>query len=179
MIRAAYEKITWRAVAVGWAVAILTGIVFNLVFRVAHRFLFDGAPLQFADTAALVTISLISGFLAHSAGGYAAGRSSGSRGGLNGAMVAVLGTAAVVAAFIVAAAIALATAGALFVGGVSLPPALSGTGGGLLIVLLALFVFNLLGGYLGGKLGELEIGLLRSSRKAPSERADTSSEEER
>ncbi len=163
----------------GWAAAILTGIAFNLVFRVAHRWLFDGASLEFADTPALVTISLISGFLAHSVGGYAAGRGSRSWGGLNGAMVAVLGTAAVIAAFVIVAAIALATAGALFTGGVSLPPALTGSGGGLLLALLALFIFNLLGGYLGGKLGELEIGLLRGSGGTPPDKADAASEEER
>lgn len=179
MIRAASGRIIWRAVATGWAAAILTGVVFNLVFRVAHRFLFDGAPLQFADTPALITISLISGFLAHSVGGYAAGRSSRSWGGLNGAMVAVLGTAAVIAAFVIVAAIALATAGALFAGGISLPPALAGLGGGLLLVLLALFVLNLLGGYVGGKLGELEIGLLRRSNEPPSQEAGTGNEQER
>lgn len=179
MIRAAYEKIIWRAVAAGWAVAILTGIVFNLVFRGAHRFLFDGASLEFADTTALVIISLISGFLAHSVGGYAAGRGSRSWGGLNGAMVAVLGTAAVLAAFFVVAAIALATAGALFAGGLSLPPALAGLGGGLLIALLALFIFNLLGGYLGGKLGELEIGLLRGSGRTHPDETGAAGKEER
>lgn len=163
----------------GWTAAILTGVVFNLVFRAAHRWLFDGASLEFADTTALVTISLVSGFLAHSVGGYVTGRGSRSWGGLNGAMVAVLGTAAVVAAFVIVAAIALATAGALFTGGVSLPPALAGFGGGLLLALLALFVFNLLGGYLGGKLGELEIGLLRRSNEPPSQQAGTGNEQER
>lgn len=160
----------------GWAAAILTGIVFNLVFRAAHRWLFDGGSLELADTPALVSISLISGFLAHSVGGYATGRRARTWGGLNGAMVAVLGTAAVIAALVLVAAIALATAGAVFPGNLSLPPSTSGIGG-ILLALLSLFVFNLLGGYLGGKLGELEIGLLRRSREAPPGGADTSAEE--
>lgn len=179
MIGAARERIRWRAVVLGWAAAILTGIAFNLVFRAAHHWLFDGSSLEFADTTALVTISLISGFLAHSVGGYAAGRRARTWGGLNGAMVAVLGTAAVIAAFVIVAAIALATAGALFAGGLSLPPALEGLGGGLLLALLALLIFNLLGGYLGGKLGELEIGLLRGSGEAPPHETDAAGEEER
>jgi len=151
------ERVRWGAVVAGWAVAILTGIVFNLMFRAAHYGLFGGESLTLSDTAALVTISMISGFLAHSAGGYAAGHRARESGGLNGAMVAVLGTAAVVAAFVVVAAIALATAGALFgAGGPAAPVSLTGElVGRLAITALILFLVNLTGGYLGGKLGEI------------------------
>lgn len=178
MIQAARERIAWRAVVLGWIAAILSGIAFNLLFRAAHRWLFGGESLEFADTTALVTISLISGFLAHSVGGYAAGRRAGSWGGLNGAMVAVLGTAAVLAAAVVVATIALATAGAVFTGGVSLPPAVGRLGSSLLVALLALFVLNLGGGYLGGKLGELEVGLVRRASGTTSGEAGSSPEEE-
>lgn len=151
------ERVSWRAVVLGWGVAILTGIVFNLVFRVAHYGLFGGESLTLSDTAALVTISMISGFLAHCAGGYAAGHRARASGGLNGALVAVLGTVAVVAAFVVVVAIVLATAGALFAEGSPEPPvSLSAElAGRLAVTALILFLVNLTGGYLGGKLGEI------------------------
>lgn len=156
-LRKYIDRVNWGAVVFGWAVAILTGIVFNLLFRAAHYGLFGGESLTLSDATALVTISMISGFLAHSAGGYAAGYRSRVSGGLNGAMVAVLGTAAVVAAFVIVGAIALATAGALFgEGGPAAPVSLAGE----LVLRLAvtaliLFLVNLTGGYLGGKLGEI------------------------
>lgn len=148
------KRIRWRAVIFGWVSAILAGIFFNLIFRAAHYGLFGGESLEFSDTTALVAISMISGFLAHSVGGYVAGRRAGVSGGLNGAMVAVLGTAAIVAAFVLIAAVALATAGAVFAeGGVA-----SLTGGmvwRLAVAALILFLVNLAGGFLGGKLGSL------------------------
>jgi hypothetical protein len=158
------QNVVWKFVVFGWVAAIVVGIVLNLIFRAANRWLFDAGPLGLEDTAALVTISLISGLLAHSVGGYVAGRGARYRGGLNGAMVALLGTAAVIAAVVVVAAIALATAGAVFAGDASLSVPRGGLGG-VLITLLVLFLVNLLGGYLGGKLGELEVGLVRPSRK--------------
>lgn len=152
-------RVSWRAVIAGWAVAILTGIVFNLAFRAAHYGLFGGESLTLSDTTALVTISMISGFLAHSAGGYAAGSRARASGGLNGAMVAVLGTVAVVAAFVIVAAIFLATAGALFAEGS--PEPLVGLSaelvGRLAVTALILFFVNLTGVYLGGKLGEVSL----------------------
>lgn len=166
MIRIVQTRVVWKAVILGWGAAIIAGIVLNLIFRAANYWLFDAGPLGLADTTALVTISLISGFLAHSVGGYVAGRGSRSWGGLSGAMVAVLGAIAVIAAVFVVAAIALATAGAVFAGGVSLPAPRGGLGG-VLIALLVLFLVNLCGGYLGGKLGELEGGTVRTSRRSP------------
>lgn len=160
MLRKTVERVRWQAVFVGWGVAILAGIAINLIFRAAHYGLFGGESLTLSDTTALVTISLISGFLAHSVGGYAAGYRARTSGGLNGAMVAVLGTAAVVAAFVVVAAILLATAGALFAEGSPDPPVTltGGLAGRLTITALILFLVNLTGGYLGGKLGELVPG---------------------
>ncbi|MDN5697517.1 MAG: hypothetical protein L0G70_06010 [Rubrobacter sp.] len=167
MIRTMQTRVVWRAVVFGWGAAIVAGIVLNVVFRGANRWVFGAGTLRLEDTAALVTISLISGLLAHSVGGYVAGRGSRSWGGLNGAMVAVLGTAAVIAAVIVVAAIALATAGAVFAGDVAFSVPRGGLGG-ILIALITLFLTNLLGGYLGGKLGELEVGLVGTSRGSPS-----------
>ena len=166
MIQSLKTSVSWKAVLLGWAAAVVTGIVLNLMFRAANYWVFDAGPLGLRDTAALVTISLIVGFLAHGVGGYLAGRIARYRGGLNGAMVAVLGTVAVIAAVIMVAAIVLATAGALFSGGVPLTMPRGGVGG-ILIALVALFLANLLGGYLGGELGEFEVGLGRPSGKPP------------
>lgn len=168
MIRTLSEKVRWRAVLVGWAVAIVTGIVVNILFEVAHIWLFGGAPLdRITLTTALVSIALVAGFLAHFVGGYVAGRKARAAGGLNGAMTAVLGLVAVVAAVIVVAAIVVATAGAVLVaGGISLPTLTPGLAGSVLLALLALFAVNLAGAFFGGKLGEWEAGFLRSSRGA-------------
>lgn len=72
-------------------------------------------------------------------------------------MVAVLGTAAVVGAVVIVAAIALATAGALFgADGPAAPVSLTGElVARLAVTALILFLVNLTGGYLGGKLGEI------------------------
>ncbi len=76
------RRVNWRAVAWGWAVAIVTGIVLNLLFEAAHILLFSVEALDAASpTTAVVTISLISGFLAHFAGGYTAGRRARTGGG--------------------------------------------------------------------------------------------------
>lgn len=168
MIQAVKENVRWRAVILGWAVAIVTGIVINLLFEAAHVWLFGGNPLDLTGlTAAVVAISLVSGFLAHFAGGYVAGRRARAFGGLNGVMVAVLGFVFVVAAVVIVSAIVVATAGVVLAGGgIPLPPVTLGFVGSALLAGLALFVFNLLGGYLGGKLGEWEAGFVHSSRGA-------------
>ncbi|TCJ16857.1 hypothetical protein E0L93_09080 [Rubrobacter taiwanensis] len=148
-------NIRWKAVVSGWIVAILTGIVVNAAFWIAHRWLFVGTPPEY-DTTALITISLISGFLAHFVGGYVAGRKSGVAGGLNGAMVALLGTAALVFSVVLIPAIIIATAGAILVGGIEVPAVTDEFARGLLLTLLALFLLNLAGGFSGGRLGEWE-----------------------
>lgn len=73
MFRELSEKIRWRAVIWGWVIAIVTGIMLNLLFEAAHILLFSGEVLDTENlTTAVVTISLLSGFLAHFAGGYVA-----------------------------------------------------------------------------------------------------------
>ena len=42
MFRGVSEKTSWRAVVIGWAVAIATGVVLNLLFEAAHILLFGG-----------------------------------------------------------------------------------------------------------------------------------------
>lgn len=160
MFRELSEKIRWRAVIWGWAIAIATGLVLNLVFEAAHILLFSGEVLNAANlTTAVVTISLLSGFLAHFTGGYVAGRRAQTDGGLHGAAVAVLGFIFVVVALVVVGAIVGATAGIVLVESeLSLPTLTFGFAGGALLASLALLVFNLVGGFFGGVLGEWEIG---------------------
>jgi hypothetical protein len=169
MFRSLSEKTNWRAVILGWAVAIATGIVLNLLFEAAHVLLFGGEALDAANlTTAVVTISLISGFLAHFAGGYVAGRRARVFGGLHGMMVAVLGFVFVVVAVAVVSAILIATAGIVLIErGIPFPAMTLGFAGGALLASLALLIFNLLGGFFGGKLGEWERGPVGTSGGAP------------
>lgn len=154
------EKIRWKAVIWGWAIAIVTGLVLNFIFEAAHILLFGGDLLDAENlTAAVVTISLLSGFLAHFAGGYVAGRRARSDGGLQGLMVAILGFLFVVVAVVIVSAIAVATAGIVLVErGVPFPSLTLGFAGGALLASAALLVLNVLGGFFGGVLGEWEIG---------------------
>ncbi len=99
--------------------------------------------------ATVVVSSLISGFLAYLLGGFVAGRSAGSSGGLNGAMTAVFG---LMLGLVVGAALAIF--GATFAGGVAMPPANFGLARDVVLIGLLLFLVNLFGGYVGGKLGE-------------------------
>jgi hypothetical protein len=165
MFRSVTEKTNWRAVVLGWAVAIAAGIVLNLLFEAAHVLLFGGGALNAANlSTGVVVISLLSGFLAHFAGGYVAGRRARASGGLHGVMVAILGFCFVVVAVAVVAAILLATAGIVLVeGGIPLPSVTLGFAGGALLASLALLALNLLGGFFGGKLGEWERGPVSTS----------------
>jgi hypothetical protein len=165
MFRSVSEKVNWRAVILGWAVAIVAGIVLNLLFEAAHILLFGGEALNAANlTTVVVTISLISGFLAHFAGGYVAGRRARVSGGLHGVMVAILGFVFVVVAVAIVSAILVATAGIVLIeGGLPLPSVTLGFAGGALLASLALLILNLLGGLFGGKLGEWETGPVSTS----------------
>ncbi len=111
------------------------------------------APVERAESAtAAVILSLLTGFLAYLLGGYFAGRRAGASGGLNGAMTAVFGLVVGIVVAIVWIVFSLIVAG-----GETLPAAPVGLGqiaGGAFLAGLILFVVNLLGGYLGGKLGE-------------------------
>ena len=140
--------IKWGAVALGWVVAVIAGIVFNFLLRIVVG-LFVEFPLEPTElTVAVVVISLLSGFLAYLIGGYAAGRSARVSGGLNGAMTAIFG---VIVGIILA--IILAIFNVVFTGGVALPPVNFGLAGAAVLAGLVLFLVNLLGGYIGGKLG--------------------------
>src|SRR3712207_7495545 len=93
-----------------------------------------------------------SGFPAHFAGGYVAGRRARASGGLQGVMVALLGFVFVVAALVIVSAIVVATAGVVLVErGVPFPALTLGLAGGALLASLALLALNVLGGFFGGK----------------------------
>ena len=141
--------IKWGAVALGWIVAVVAGVVFSFLLRLVVGLVIE-FPLDPSElTAAVVVTSLLSGFLAYLVGGFTAGRSARTSGGINGAMTAVFG---VIVGIVVS--IVLLIFGAIFAGAVAVPPVNFGMAGGALLAGLILFVVNLVGGYLGGLLGE-------------------------
>lgn len=144
--------IHWGAVVLGWVVAVLAGVVISLVLQGLYALVAE-APVegQGAATATLL-ISLLTGFLAYLAGGYVAGRRAGASGGLNGAMAAIFGIIVGIVLAIILVVLSL-----MVFGGEQLPTApvgFGGAAGGTFLAGLTLLVINLLGGYLGGRLGE-------------------------
>ncbi len=149
MKNAGGRKVRWGAAALGWIVASAAGVLVSPVVRYLYG-LASQPPVDRGEfTATIVAVSIISGFVAYLLGGYVAGKVAGASGGLNGAMTAVLG-------LVVGLALAsvLALFGVLFSEGVAMPPAGFGFAGVALLAGLLLFGVNLLGGYVGGKLGE-------------------------
>ncbi len=141
--------IHWQAVASGWAMAALTGFVLSFILRLLHG-LFADPPLERGElTATVVAISLVAGFLSYVVGGYVAARMARYSGGKHGVLTAVFG---LVIGLILS--IVLALLGIVFTGGVAVPPASFGLAGSTLVAGLVLFLVNLLGGFVGGKLGE-------------------------
>jgi hypothetical protein len=118
-------------------------------FRFLYGLIVEPPAERGEFTATIVAVSLVSGFVAYLLGGYVAGRVAGTSGGLNGAMAAVLGLAVGLVLTTV-----LAAFGVLFSEGVIVPPAGFGFAGAALLAGLLLFLANLMGGYVGGKLGE-------------------------
>ncbi|ABG03636.1 hypothetical protein Rxyl_0666 [Rubrobacter xylanophilus DSM 9941] len=140
--------IRWGAVALGWLVAVLAGIVISPALRLLYGAAI-GPELDRGElTAGLVAVSMGSGFLAYLVGGYAAARMAGGAGGTHGALTAVYGLVVGVVLGVV-----LGLLGLVFVEGVALPPATFGLAGEALVAGLVLFVVNLVGGYAGGRLG--------------------------
>lgn len=143
------EGIRWDAVLLGWAAALVGGIVISLVLRALYK-LATGFPVERGEvTLSVVTVSLISGFTTHLICGCVVGRRTRRFGGLNGAMTAVFGLL-----LGLMLAIVLTALGTVFPEGVAVPHACFGLAGEALPAGTALFSFNLFGGYLGGKLGE-------------------------
>jgi hypothetical protein len=150
----------WEAVASGWAIAVLAATVIKLILMLLYGG-FAAPPVEYEGlTATVVVISIISGFLSYLIGGYVAAKIARDSGGKHGALTAVFGL------FIgITTAITLASLGAVFAKGVTappagfgfadvIPPASFGFASPALIAGSILFLTNLFGGFVGGKLGE-------------------------
>ena len=149
-------SIRWGGVAIGWLVALLAGLLLSPSVRGLYDVL-SGSPVPTEKfTAGLVIVSLLSGFLAYLLGGYVAGRFARRAGGANGAMTAVLGAAM---------GAALGSLGVASSGGIWVATLSRGSAGLVLAVVVVLFLADLFGGYVGGKLGESpESGIQRTQK---------------
>lgn len=140
--------IRWNAVMLGWAAALLLGVILTPLLRLLYR---AAAPLTegVEVTAGSVVVALTAGFASYVVGGYLAARMARHSGGVHGLLTAVFGLV-----LGVALALLLAGFGVIFTEGVALPPVGFGVGSAGLIAGLILFAINLMGGYVGGKLGD-------------------------
>jgi len=144
----------WGAVALGWLVAAVVGGVITPLLRLLYG-AFAEPPIERGElTLAAVALSIVSGFLSFLIGGFIAARLAGHAGGRHGALTAVFG--AIVG--IVTALLLALFFGAVFAEGVAMPPASFGLAGAALLSGFVLFLANLFGGYVGGKLGESSAG---------------------
>ncbi len=134
----------WGSIALGWLVAVLTGVMVGPILTALFG-LTPRPPGEHGEFTAAVVVFLVSGFLVYLVGGYVAARLAGYPGGLTGAMTAVFG---------IIVGVILAVLGATFALGVALPPVIFGPGVGAWMAGLVPFLVNLFGGYVGGKLGE-------------------------
>ena len=140
----------WGAVALGWAVAVLAGIVISASLRSLYGLLAGPEVERGSLTAAVVVVSLAAGFLSYLLGGFfVAARAARRSGRKHGALTAFAGPSAGVVLVLV-----LVPFGAVFAEGVALPPACFGLGGAAVLAGLALFLSNLFGGFVGGTMGE-------------------------
>ena len=139
----------WGAVALGWAVAVVGGIVTSTSLRSLYGLLAGPEVERGSFTAAVVVVSLVAGFLSYLAGGYVAARSARRSGRRHGALAAFAGLSAGIVL-----ALVLTPFGVVFAEGVALPPACFGLEGDALLAGLALFLTNLFGGFVGGTMGE-------------------------
>jgi tetrahydromethanopterin S-methyltransferase subunit F len=150
MDRSREGGLQWGPIALGWVVAVVAGIIIGFIVGGLYN-LVAAEPVQRAEPGgASFILSLITGFLAYLIGGYVAGRMVRASGGLNGAMTAVFGLIVGIVVAIILVLLSL-----LFTGG-EMPRAPVGLGaaGGYFLGGLILFLINLVGGYLGGELGE-------------------------
>ncbi len=144
--------IRWGAVVFGWAVAVAVGLLTHIIFRQIYGLLAE-PPVEAGElTATAVVLSGVSGFLSYLVGGYAAAKRARRSGGRHGALTAVFGlVAGVVLAMI------LMLFGAVLGEGIAevvVPPASIGPIGAVWASGAILFLINLFGGLVGGKLGE-------------------------
>src|SRR5215216_3211406 len=89
--RARAGGLQWDAVALGWVVAVVAGIVLSITLRGLLGLSAGGEEPTTGRTLAALLASLISGFLSYLVGGYVAGRGGRACVRFNGAMTSVLG----------------------------------------------------------------------------------------
>ena len=68
------ENIRWEGVALGWLVALPSGLLLGPIFRAAYGALTGSVVMPGKFTSGLVIVSLVSGFLAYLFGGYVGGK---------------------------------------------------------------------------------------------------------
>jgi hypothetical protein len=148
------------AVASGWAVATLAATVINPTLRSLYSLFAEPATERGGLAATVIVISMVSGFLSYLVGGYIAAKMSRYSGGKHGALTAVFGLIIGIILAIVLALFGLVFAEGFTVPPASfgfadvMPPASFGLAGAALVAGLVLFLVNLFGGFIGGKLGE-------------------------
>lgn len=147
MSKARLEGVSLGAVSLGWVVAIVSGTVFGGVLGLIGGAI-GGSASPPLSTVALVVVTPLSGFLAYGLGGYCAARSAGGSPGLNGAMVPVLGLLVGVVP-----SVAFAVFGGLSGAVLAVPRVDLGVATSSLLAALVLLLVNVLGAYIGGRLG--------------------------
>lgn len=150
------------SVSLGWVVAIVSGTVFGGVLGLVAGAV-GGSAGPLLATVAVVVVSPLSGFLAYLLGGYCAARSAGGYGGLNGAMVPVLGLAVGLVP-----SVAFAVFGGLSGAALAVPRVDLGAATSSLLAALVLFGVNLVGGYAGGRLGGRSVASPRPRARSSS-----------
>jgi len=146
-IGARFEGLSLGAVSLGWVVAIVSGTAFGGVLGLVAGAI-GGSAGPSLSTGALVVVTPLSGFFAYGLGGYCAARSAGGSGSLNGAMVPVLGLVVGLVP-----SVAFAVFGGLSGAALAIPRVDLGAATSSLLAALALFLVNVLGAYIGGRLG--------------------------
>ena len=143
------NSIRWAAVVLGWAAAVLAGVVLSPLLRSLYVLLAGPGAERGSFTAAVVVVSLVAGFLSYLLGGFVAARVGLRSGQKHGALTAFVGLAVGVVL-----ALILTPFRVIFPEGVALPPACFGLEADTLVAGLILFFVNLFGSFVGGTLGE-------------------------
>ena len=150
----------WGAVASGWAITVLAATTIKPILWLLYGVFADPPIEREKLTATVVVLAVVSGFLSYLAGGYVAARMARYSGGKHGALTAAFGLFIGIILTIVLSLFGLIFAKGLAVPPASfgladvVPPASFGLAGPALAAGLVLFLVNLFGGFVGGKLGE-------------------------
>lgn len=138
------------AVALGWIVAVVIAFVLGAILAAIFGASNVGG-VSAGEAASVGVIGLIASFLAYVVGGYVAGSRTNTAKPLNGAMTAVLGLVIGIILSIILSILLLLAGGSDFPPG---PVGIGGASGGGFISVLIVFLVNLAGGYVGGRVAE-------------------------